>query len=93
VWVLISVVIGFGVSSFTLSRIGWPQPGVLRVDDRDAVGRHEDGGVAAAAAQHQRLSLTFSTSTTFGAFAAGGCALTLPARRARAAFRARLHVS
>jgi hypothetical protein len=27
VWVLISVVTGFGVSSFTLSRIGWPQPG------------------------------------------------------------------
>ena len=41
--------------------------GILRVDDDDAVRGDEHGGVAAAALQQNRLSLSFSTSTTFGA--------------------------
>ena len=57
VWVLISIVTGFGVSSLILSRIGLPQPGFFASTTRDAVGRDEDGGVAAAAAQHVEVVL------------------------------------
>ena len=48
---------------------------ILRVDDDDAVGADEDGGVAAAASSSmKRLSFSFSTSTTFGPCGCG-CAL------------------
>jgi len=53
VWVLISVVIGFGRQLFHLVEDRLTPARVLRVDDDDAVRCHEHGGVAAATSQER----------------------------------------
>jgi hypothetical protein len=58
----------------------------LRVDDDDAGRADEDSGVTAAAFSMNRLSRSFSTSTTFGAAAcaaapAAGCCDAVAASR------------
>ena len=51
------VVTGLGVSSLILSRIGWPQPGFFVSTTTTPFAADEDGGVAAAALQHEQVVL------------------------------------
>src|SRR5438105_15477685 len=75
------VVIGLGVSSLILSRIGWPHPGFfvsttttpLAVTNTAVLPPPAAGGDDLST---YRLSLSLSTVTTFGPCCCGGCALT-----------------
>ena len=62
-----------GVSSLILSRIGWPQPGFFVSTTMTPFVWTNTAVLPPPPFSTNRLSLSFSTSTTFGAAAACGC--------------------
>ncbi len=66
------VVTGLGVSSLTLSRMGWPQPGSFVSTTTTPVVPTKTAVLPPPPLSMYRLSLIFSTSTTFGAGGDGG---------------------
>ena len=66
VCVLMIVVTGFGVSSLILSRIGWPQPGFFVSTTTTPSAPTKTAVLPPPPFSMNRLSLSFSTSTTFG---------------------------
>src|SRR5580704_5599734 len=65
------VVTGLGVSSLILSRIGWPHPGFFVSTTTTPVDPTKMAVLPPPPFNMKRLSLSFSTSTTFGASACG----------------------
>ena len=72
VWVLITVVMGLGVSSLILSRSGCPQPGFLVSTTTTPFVVTKTELLPPPPFRTQKLSLSFSTSMTFGCWPPAG---------------------